>query len=128
MKKIIITAGDVSLAAELNDSSSAQQIWNSLPFEGAASTWGNEIYLAIPVVMEEEPDASADVEVGDLGYWPPGHAFCIFFGPTPASTGKKPRAVSPVNILGHLMGDATQFRIVQNGTTVRVERSETDQL
>ncbi len=128
MKKITITAGDVSLAAELNDTSSAQQIWNSLPFEGAASTWGDEIYLPIPVVMEEEPDASADVEVGDLGYWPPGHALCIFFGPTPASTGKQPRAASPVNILGHVMGDATQFRIVQNGTTVRVERSERDQL
>lgn len=124
MKKITITAGDVSLAAELNDTSSAQQIWNSLPFEGAASTWGDEIYLPIPVVMEEEPDASADVEVGDLGYWPPGHALCIFFGPTPASTGKQPRAASPVNILGHVMGDATQFRIVQNGTTVRVDRSE----
>jgi len=112
------------MSAELNDSSSAQQIWDALPLEGSASTWGDEIYFATSVVMEEEPDASADVEVGDLGYWPPGHALCIFFGPTPASTAKKPRAASPVNILGHVMGDARQFRIVQNGTTVRVDRSE----
>lgn len=124
MKTITISAQGISMSAELNDSSSAQQIWDALPLEGSASTWGDEIYFATSVVMEEEPDASADVEVGDLGYWPPGHALCIFFGPTPASTGKKPRAASPVNILGHVMGDARQFRIVQNGTTVRVDRSE----
>ncbi len=124
MKTITISAQGISMSAELNDSSSAQQIWDALPLEGSASTWGDEIYFATSVVMEEEPDASADVEVGDLGYWPPGHALCIFFGPTPASTCKKPRAASPVNILGHVMGDARQFRIVQNGTTVRVDRSE----
>jgi hypothetical protein len=124
MKTITISAQGISMSAELNDSSSAQQIWDALPLEGSASTWGDEIYFATSVVMEEEPDASADVEVGDLGYWPPGHALCIFFGPTPTSTAKKPRAASPVNILGHVMGDARQFRIVQNGTTVRVERSE----
>lgn len=124
MKTITISAQGISMSAELNDSSSAQQIWDALPLEGSASTWGDEIYFATSVVMEEEPDASADVEVGDLGYWPPGHALCIFFGLTPASTGKQPRAASPVNILGHVMGDARQFRIVQNGTTVRVDRSE----
>jgi hypothetical protein len=124
MKTITISTQGISMSAELNDSSSAQQIWDALPLEGSASTWGDEIYFATSVVMEEEPDASADVEVGDLGYWPPGHALCIFFGPTPASTAKKPRAASPVNILGHVMGDARQFRIVQNGTTVRVDRSE----
>jgi hypothetical protein len=124
MKTITISAQGISMSAELNDSSSAQQIWDALPLEGSASTWGDEIYFATSVVMEEEPDASADVEVGDLGYWPPGHALCIFFGPTPASTAKKPRAASPVNILGHVMGDARQFRILQNGTTVRVDRSE----
>jgi hypothetical protein len=124
MKTITISTQGILMSAELNDSSSAQQIWDALPLEGSASTWGDEIYFATSVVMEEEPDASADVEVGDLGYWPPGHALCIFFGPTPASTAKKPRAASPVNILGHVMGDARQFRIVQNGTTVRVDRSE----
>lgn len=127
MKKITITAGDVSLAAELNDSSSAQQIWDALPLEGTANTWGDEIYFGIPVVMEEEPGARADVEVGDLGYWPPGHAFCIFFGPTPASTGKQPRAASPVNIFGRIQGAPTQFRAVLSGSTVRVERSEIHQ-
>jgi hypothetical protein len=127
MKTIIISAGDISLSAQLNDTSTAQKIWKVLPLEGTVKTWGDEIYFGIPLVIEQEPGARADVEVGDLGYWPPGHAFCIFFGPTPASAGEHPRAASPVNIFGRAQGDATQFRAVQNGVTVRIERSEREQ-
>ena len=108
MPKIIITAGDISLSAELNNNPTAQQIWEALPIEGVAITWGDEIYFDIPVVAEQEPDARADVAVGELGYWPVGHAFCIFFGPTPVSSGSQPRAASPVNILGNVLGDSTQ--------------------
>ncbi|MDM8548683.1 cyclophilin-like fold protein [Desulfobacterales bacterium HSG2] len=125
MKKIIISAEDVSLSAELNDSATAQGIWDALPFEGEAGTWGDEIYFGIPVDMNEEPDARADVEVGTLGYWPVGSAFCIFFGPTPSSTDDKPRAASPVNIFGRVIGDATKFRAVQQGSPVRVEADNT---
>jgi hypothetical protein len=124
MHKITIWAGDVSLEAELNDSPTARQIWDALPLEGAAHTWGDEIYFEIPVMVTQEPDARAEVEVGELGYWPVGHAFCIFFGPTPASTDERPRAYSPVNILGRVLGDATQFRTVQAGTQVRIARQE----
>ena len=127
MKTIIVSAGNISLSAELNDTSTAQKIWEALPLEGAANTWGDEIYFGIPLVIEQEPGARADVEVGELGYWPPGHAFCIFFGPTPASTGEHPRAASPVNIFGRAQGNATQFRAVQNGITVRIERSAKQQ-
>ncbi len=58
---------------------------------GAPETWGDEIYFAIPVSLKED-GPRATVEVGDLGYWPPGRAFCIFFGPTPASRGDEVRA------------------------------------
>jgi hypothetical protein len=121
---ITISAGGVSLPAELNDNPTAQQIAAALPIEGRANIWGDEIYFEIPVIAGQEPDARADVEVGELGYWPTGHAFCIFFGPTPASTGDQPRAASPVNILGRVVGDATQFRGVSNGTVVRLEKSD----
>ena len=117
-KRITITAGPVTMEAELNDNPTAQKIWKALPITGRASTWGDEIYFEIPVQAEEEPDARADVDVGDLGYWPVGRAFCVFFGPTPASTGVQPRAASPVNILGRVLGDATAFREVSHGTTV----------
>ncbi len=124
MKSIVISAGNVSLPAELNDSPTARQVWEALPIEGTANTWGDEIYFAIPVVAAEEPDARADVAVGELGYWPVGHAFCIFFGPTPASTGQAPRAYSPVNVLGRVLGEATRLRAVRAGTRVRLTPAE----
>ena len=124
MKRITITAGDVSFPAELNDNPTAQQIWDSLPVEGRANVWGDEIYFGIPVEAGEEPDARAAVEVGELCYWPPGNAFCIFFGPTPASIDERPRAASPVNILGRLLGDAASFRGVPGGALVKIERGE----
>jgi len=123
VKRLVIAAGNISLPAELNDTPTARQVWEALPIEGTASTWGDEIYFAIPVVAAEEPEARADVAVGELGYWPPGHAFCIFFGPTPASTGQAPRAYSPVNILGRVLGDATRWRAVRAGTRVRLARA-----
>ena len=124
MKRIVITAGNVSLPAELNDSPTARQVWEALPIEGTANTWGDEIYFAIPVVAAEEPEARADVAVGELGYWPVGHAFCLFFGPTPASTSPAPRAYSPVNVLGRVLGDATRLRAVRAGTRVRLAPAE----
>jgi len=124
MNRITISAGDVSMAAKLNDAPTARQIWEALPIEGTAHTWGDEIYFEIPVLADQEADARAEVEVGELGYWPVGHAFCVFFGPTPASTDERPRAYSPVNILGRVLGDATQFRTVEAGTRVRIARLE----
>jgi len=124
MKTISITAGKVSLRAELNEGPTAEKIWEALPIEAKANTWGDEIYFGIPVRAEEEPGAKEDVEVGQLGYWPPGNAFCIFFGPTPASSGGTPRAASPVNLLGRVLGDAKELRKVRDGETLRLERVE----
>jgi uncharacterized protein len=116
--RITITAGAVKMEAELNDSPTAQKIWEALPITGRANIWGDEIYFKIPVQAEQAPDARADVEVGELGYWPVGSAFCIFFGPTPASSSEKPRAASPVNVVGRVLGDATAFRKTGAGATV----------
>ena len=116
--RITIVVGVVTMAGWLNDTPTAQRIWESLPITGRAMVWGDEIYFEIPVAVEQSPDARAEVEVGELGYWPVGRAFCIFFGPTPASTDDQPRAASPVNILGRVLGDATVFRQVSAGATV----------
>jgi hypothetical protein len=119
---IKITAGTVSAQATLNDSRTARSIWDALPIEAKAQTWGDEIYFAIGV-DEAEDSAKAVVELGDLGYWPPGHAFCIFFGPTPASQGNEIRPASPVNVVGRVTGDATTFKRVKSGARVVIERS-----
>lgn len=121
MAKIKITAGGVEALAELNDSPTAKAIADALPIQGIASTWGDEIYFSIPVRLGPEPGARADVEVGEIGYWPPGNAFCIFFGPTPASSDARPRAASPVNVFGRIIGDATAFRKVRAGAKVVIE-------
>ena len=122
--RITIAAGSVALGAELNDGPTAQAIWEALPITGRANTWGDEIYFTIPVQAEQEPDARADVGVGELGYWPAGSAFCIFFGPTPASDGPEPRAASPVNILGRVLGDDTEFRQVRSGEKVALSKAD----
>ena len=123
MAEIKIYAGEICMLAQLNGSETAKKIWEVLPIDATANTWGDEIYFEIPVVAEAEPDARAEVDVGELGYWPVGNAFCVFFGPTPVSTDERPRAASPVNIVGSLQGDATEFRGVRNGTRVSVSRA-----
>ena len=119
-RTIRITAGPVSAQARLNESRTASAVWDALPLEAKAETWGDEIYFGIDVKLGEE-SAKAAVEMGDLGYWPPGHAFCIFFGPTPASRGEEIRPASPVNVLGRVVGDATVFKKVRAGTRVTIE-------
>ena len=121
-RAIRITAGTVSAEAQLNDSRTARAIWEALPIEAKAQTWGDEIYFGIPVKAKAE-NARAVVEMGDLAYWPPGSAFCIFYGPTPASQGDEIRPASPVNVFGRVLGDPTVFKPVRSGATVLVERA-----
>ncbi len=91
--------------------------------EESANVWGDEIYFRIPVALAEE-NAQEVVELGDLGYWPPGNAFCIFFGPTPVSRGNEIRPASPVNVFGKVEGDPSVFKRVTGGTPVLVEQLE----
>lgn len=125
MSRIKITAGDVVAFAELDETATAEAIWDALPIEARANTWGDEIYFSIPVHLEEE-SAQEVVEKGDLGYWPVGNAFCIFFGRTPASRGDEIRPASPVNVFGRLEGDPTIFKGVRSGEKVALEQSEVE--
>ena len=118
---IRITAGPVSVRAELNDSRTATAIAAALPIRERGQTWGDEIYFDIGLALAEEAPREV-VELGDLGYWPPGQAFCIFFGPTPMSRGDEIRPASAVNVVGRVSGDATVFKPVRAGTSVRIEK------
>lgn len=119
---IKITAGPVVVEAQLNDSPTAQAIAEALPISESAQRWGEEIYFAIPVEASLEPDAREVVELGELGYWPTGSAFCLFFGRTPASQGDEIRAASPVNIIGTMTGNFSDLSQVPSGTPVLIER------
>ncbi len=119
-RAIRIRAGAVTLDAELNDSKSAAAIAAALPIEAKAETWGDEIYFGIGLTLAGESPREV-VALGDLGYWPPGQAFCIFFGPTPMSRGNEIRPASAVNVVGRVVGDARAFATVRAGSRVRIE-------
>lgn len=124
MNRIIrIRADAVTAEANLHETSTADLLWEALPLYGRANRWGEEIYFQIPLDAPLEDGAREEMAVGEIAFWPPGQAFCIFFGPTPASTGDAPRAASPVNPLGKVAGDAGMFRSVSDRTTVTLERA-----
>src|SRR5665648_778811 len=102
VKKMTITIEDLKMEASLNDSKTAQKVWDALPIEGRVNTWGDEIYFSIPVDVGSE-NAKAVVSEGDLGYWPPGSAFYIF---------------------GKIIGDPKVFKKVSSGAKIIIEKSK----
>jgi hypothetical protein len=122
-KKIRILVSDLKVEAELNESKTAQLIWEDLPIKAKTNLWGEEIYFAIPIRTGLEQGAREVVSAGELGYWPSGHAFCIFFGPTPASRGEEIRAASAVNVIGKILSDPKLLRSVKDGTNIVLEKA-----
>lgn len=121
-RRIKITAGDVEVAAGLNDSPTANLVWAALPLKASGSVWGDEIYFRIPVQADED-NAVEVVDMGAVAYWPPGQALCLFFGRTPASMGDEIRAASGVNVLGAVEGDAAVLKSVRSGASIVVEKA-----
>ena len=122
-RKITVRVENIKADAELNDNETARKIWETLPIESNANTWGDEIYFPIPVKVKLK-DAKEVVSEGDLGYWPPGSAFCIFFGPTPMSQGDEIRPASPVNVFGRIVGDSKIFKEVASGARIVIEKAK----
>jgi hypothetical protein len=122
-KKIRILISDLRVEAELNGSRTSQMIWEALPLEAKINLWGEEIYFSIPVKTGLEVGSREVVSAGELGYWPTGHALCIFFGPTPASRGDEIRAASAVNVIGKVLSDPKAFLKVKDGVKIRLEEA-----
>ena len=122
-ENIALSFGTVTLKAVLNESSAAKEIASRLPLEVEMSRWGDEYYGALDSALPSIGDNRDEMKIGELAYWPPGRALCVFFGPTPASEGSEPRAASPVVPLGQVVGDATQLRKLPASVAVRIERS-----
>jgi hypothetical protein len=119
---IMIRIGELTFSAELNDSQSAEKLKLLLPLEFSMSRWGDEYYGDCGIEVELSEEARDVMEVGELAVWPTGKALCIFFGPTPASTGNEPRAVSPVNPVGKLNNNADVLKKLSSSIRVRIER------
>lgn len=122
MSQIVITAGKVSMRAELNDSGISKKMYEKLPVKARVSTWGDEIYFPVPLKAENENGVSS-VQLGDIAYWPPSNCFCIFFGQTPVSTPTEIRPASEVTILGKLIGNPRDWKSVRNGEEVVIDKA-----
>lgn len=122
--KINIRFPSYRVEAELYDTPTARAIYENLPITRNVSRWGDEIYFELPVTSPLEPGAKAEVEVGEVAYWPNMPAFCIFFGATPVSRDDRPVAASPVNVLGKLSTvDRDKLRGIHEGENVTIEKS-----
>ena len=121
MRQIRFTIGSVTLEAELKQTPTADAIWNALPIDTSAHTWGDEVYFSTLVDTQLEPDAKDVVELGELAFWVQGNSIALGFGPTPASRGDEIRLVTATNIWGQALGDITTLKAVQEGNSVRVE-------
>ncbi|MBU2597626.1 MAG: hypothetical protein KKC53_00360 [Actinobacteria bacterium] len=120
IKKIKIKSGNIIVEAKLNNTKTADAIYKALPIEGIVNTWGDEIYFSISVILDLEKDAKEIVEKGDLGYWPSGNAFCIFFGPTPISKNNEIRPASKVNVFGQIISDIKILKNIEAGSKISV--------
>ncbi|MDY6855320.1 MAG: cyclophilin-like fold protein [Thermodesulfobacteriota bacterium] len=122
IRKITISTGKISIHGELTDTQTADAIWNALPINADCNRWGGELYFEIPIRADLDKQAKDTVDRGDLGFWPTGNAFCIFFGPTPISTEEEIRPASAVNIVGRIVGDTNVLNKVSPGERIRIEK------
>lgn len=74
-----IIVEDVVLEAELFDTPCAQGVKDTLPIETFPNVWGDEFYFEIPLKHGLDRTATSNVEIGDIGYWPPGRALALFW-------------------------------------------------
>lgn len=121
-KRIRIIVGGVQLEAELKSTKTAGEVYAALPLQASINTWGEEFYFKLPGVKDYRETATTQVKIGDVAYWGPGQVLAIFFGRTPMSMGQDPVPADRVNVIGRIIGDATQLRRVMDLPTIRVER------
>jgi uncharacterized protein len=121
-KRIRITVSGVRLEAELKNTRTAGEVYAALPIQASINTWGEEFYFKIPGVKDYRETATNQVKVGDVAYWGAGQVLAIFFGRTPMSMGADPVPADRVNVIGRILGDATQLCRVMESPTILVER------
>ena len=120
-RRIAIAADGINIIAKLNQSVTADTLWNALPITGAAQIWGDELYFSTPVDAPDE-NGQETVDKGAVAYWPPGQALCLFWGPTPMSRGDEIRPASAVNVIGHIEGEPEKLSEIPDGSEITVRQ------
>jgi len=123
-REIEIWIGGKAFPAALNESITARQILGALPLSGDGSRWGDEIYFDIGIELDPTNPQEEEVEIGDIAYWRPGKALCLFFGRTPASTSDRPRAASPVTVVGKLVGHIEALKSSTDLRNIEVKKKQ----
>jgi hypothetical protein len=123
MTALTVTVDDIELAATWSEENPETRaaLADALPVSGEGTRWGDELYTRIPVDVEPE-ETQEDVPVGAIAYWPGGNALCLFWGPTPASSGDQPRAAAPVTVVAQVE-DTTPLADVDDGAFLRFEQA-----
>jgi hypothetical protein len=120
--KLRISAGKLTVEAELRDTPTARALAEALPFEASALTWGEEVYFTTPVSAKLEADAKQVVDPGTVCFWTEGDALALPYGRTPISTDERPKLAARCNVLGNIVGDARRLAQIRSGQKIRVEK------
>ena len=121
-RRIRISVGGISLEAELKSNKTADAVYASLPVDAPCHTWGEEFYFTLPGIKDHRESATTQVKVGDVAVWGAGEVLAIFFGRTPMSVGPDPVPADRVNVVGRILGDATELRRALGATRIKVDR------
>jgi len=80
-----------------------------------AILWGEEVYFDLDMKLKDE-NPSASSEAGDICYWSPGPALCIFFGQT--------QPYSRVNHIGKVVQGLDLFERINAADRIVLRKKE----
>lgn len=121
VRRITITAGRVSIRAELVDTPTATRVWTALPLFSRAETWGAAVHFETPVETGRDRTARILVAPGDICYWSEEDRVVIAFGRTPISKPGEIRLQRPSNVWAKALDDVGALSVVRPGEKVTIE-------
>ena len=121
-KKCKICIKNYEIIVHLNDTETAEKIWDSLPINSKINVWGEEIYFYVSVSADLANDAKAVINLGEIVYWSAGKAIAIGFGKTPISQGNEIRLADKCNVWGKTNFYLKKLVNINSGCDVLVEK------
>ncbi len=109
----VVGKGKAKAKLDVRNPETAARFYKNLPIEGKANLWLEEVYFIIPLELEYE-NQSPNADKGDLSYWPPGAAFCIFYGES--------QPASPVNHIGQVTSNLELFGNIEQEDKIIVRK------
>ena len=111
----VIGKGIAKAKLDHRNPDTAARFYKNLPLEGKANLWLEEVYFIIPLELEYE-NQSPTADKGYLSYWPPGAAFCIFYGES--------QPASPVNHIGRVTSNMGLFKTIEQEDALIIRKLE----